>query len=95
MKEHRWFCQAIYEELVNLDSMHIQWKLNDVAVTKGYEINLKKRILAYSAKKINANPPPFSKLKPETSSDSPSAKSKEVRLISDKKEINIFFNLSN
>ena len=39
-----------------------------------------KRILAYSAEKINANPPaPYSTLKPDTSSDSPSAKSKGVR----------------
>jgi hypothetical protein len=38
---------------------------------------LLKRILAYSAKKIKANPPsPYSTLNPETSSDSPSRKSK-------------------
>jgi hypothetical protein len=37
--------------------------------------SLIKRILAYSAKKIKANPPlPCSTLNPETSSDSPSAK---------------------
>jgi hypothetical protein len=45
--------------------------------------NLIKRILAYSAKKIKEKPPPpppppYSTLKPETSSDSPSAKSKGV-----------------
>lgn len=46
-------------------------------------------MLAYSAKKINAKPPaPYSTLKPETSSDSPSAKSKGVRLVSAKQEIN-------
>lgn len=46
------------------------------------------KILAYSAKKIIANPPLlYSTLKPETSSDSPSAKSKGVRLVSAKPEI--------
>jgi len=51
--------------------------------------NLIKRILAYSAKKIKAKPPPpYSTLKPETSSDSPSAKSKGVRFVSAKQEIN-------
>lgn len=45
-------------------------------------------ILAYSAKKIKANPPPpYSTLNPETNSDSPSAKSKGVRLVSAKLEI--------
>ena len=39
--------------------------------------------------KIKANPNlPYSILKPETSSDSPSAKSKGVRLVSAKHEIN-------
>ena len=51
--------------------------------------SLIKRILAYSAKKIKAKPPPpYSTLKPETSSDSPSAKSKGVPLVSAKQEIN-------
>ena len=41
------------------------------------------RILAYSARKIITNPTePNSILKPETSSDSPSAKSKGVRFVS-------------
>ena len=40
-------------------------------------------MLAYSARKINANPAdPYSILKPDTSSDSPSAKSKGARLVS-------------
>jgi hypothetical protein len=40
-------------------------------------------------KKIKANPPPpYSTLNPETSSDSPSAKSKGVQLVSAKQEIN-------
>ena len=41
------------------------------------------RILAYSARKIKANPAdPYSILNPDTSSDSPSAKSKGARLVS-------------
>lgn len=40
-------------------------------------------ILIYSAKKINANHPPiYSTLNPETSSDSPSAKSNGLRFVS-------------
>jgi len=43
----------------------------------------------YSAMKINAKfPPPYSTLKPETSSDSPSAKSKGVRFVSARIEVN-------
>lgn len=50
-------------------------------------IRLRRRIPAYSAIKIKANPTlPYSILKPETSSDSPSAKSKGVRLVSAKEE---------
>lgn len=42
-------------------------------------------ILMYSAKKIKANHPPiYSTLKPETNSDSPSAKSKGLRFVSAK-----------
>ena len=42
-----------------------------------------KRILAYSAKKKRAKgPAEYSTLKPETSSDSPSVKSKGARLVS-------------
>lgn len=47
------------------------------------------KILAYSAKKIKANPPaPYSTLNPDTNSDSPSAKSKGVRFVSANLEIN-------
>jgi hypothetical protein len=50
---------------------------------------LMNKILAYSAKKIKANPPLlYSTLNPETSSDSPSAKSKGVRLVSANLEAN-------
>ena len=42
-----------------------------------------KRILAYSDNIISANPTPiYSVLKPDTNSDSPSAKSNGVRLVS-------------
>ena len=41
------------------------------------------RMLAYSARKKRANgPPAYSTLKPETSSDSPSVRSKGARLVS-------------
>lgn len=51
------------------------------------KIALINKILAYSAKKINANPPLlYSTLNPDTNSDSPSAKSKGVRLVSAKIE---------
>jgi len=47
------------------------------------------KILAYSAIKIRANPPLlYSVLNPETSSDSPSAKSKGVRFVSAKQDLN-------
>lgn len=47
------------------------------------------KILAYSAKKIKAKPPLlYSTLKPDTNSDSPSAKSKGVRLVSAKQDAN-------
>lgn len=53
------------------------------------KINLIIMILAYSAMKIRANPnPPYSMLKPDTSSDSPSAKSKGVRLVSARHDTN-------
>lgn len=47
------------------------------------------KILEYSAKKIKAKPPlAYSTLNPDTNSDSPSAKSKGIRLVSAKEEIN-------
>lgn len=47
-----------------------------------------RRMLAYSARKNRANgPPAYSTLKPETSSDSPSVRSKGARLVSAKVEI--------
>lgn len=46
-------------------------------------------ILAYSARKNNANgPAAYSTLKPETNSDSPSVRSKGARLVSARVEIN-------
>jgi len=53
------------------------------------KITLIKMILAYSAIKIKANPTlPYSILKPDTNSDSPSAKSNGVRFVSATHEIN-------
>ena len=47
------------------------------------EKSLMIKIFAYSARKIKANPAePYSMLNPDTSSDSPSAKSKGARLVS-------------
>lgn len=46
-------------------------------------------MLAYSARKNRANgPPAYSTLKPDTSSDSPSVRSKGARLVSARVEIN-------
>ena len=61
-------------------------ELNDKNIT--LKIILIKIILAYSAIKIKAKPTlPYSILNPDTSSDSPSAKSKGVRLVSATQEI--------
>jgi len=47
------------------------------------------KMLAYSAMKMSANPPAlYSTLNPETSSDSPSAKSKGARLVSAMQDTN-------
>lgn len=47
-----------------------------------------RRMLAYSARKKSAKgPPAYSTLKPETSSDSPSVRSKGARLVSARVEI--------
>lgn len=47
-----------------------------------------RRMLAYSARKKRAKgPPAYSTLKPETSSDSPSVRSKGARLVSARVEI--------
>lgn len=51
------------------------------------EIILRISILKYSDKKIKANHPPiYSTLNPETNSDSPSAKSNGLRLVSAKQD---------
>lgn len=56
-------------------------------------IILKIIILIYSAKKIKANHPPmYSTLNPDTNSDSPSAKSNGLRLVSAKHVINHIIN---
>ena len=68
---------------------HIQKKIKNWPEIKGPEVArlaikyLKKIIIPYSAMKIMANNPAlYSVLNPDTNSDSPSAKSKGVRLVS-------------
>lgn len=66
---------------------------NNLNEKKEFVCNLKLKIkwlvLQYSIKKIKANPPLlYSTLSPNTSSDSPSAKSKGVRLVSANLESN-------
>lgn len=52
------------------------------------EIIINRIILIYSDKKIIANHPPiYSTLNPDTNSDSPSAKSKGLRLVSAKQVV--------
>ncbi len=69
-------------EIVNVNGLISFNKTLDVRKDKN-------RIDAYSAIKINANPTaPYSVLNPDTSSDSPSAKSNGVRLVSATQEIN-------
>jgi len=66
-------------------------KMGGIGVSKNSaaERRLITRILQYSAIKMRANlPPPYSILKPETSSDSPSAKSKGARLVSARRVTN-------
>jgi len=57
---------------------------NTLLLKKNTIVNVENKIiLAYSLKKINTNPiEAYSMLNPDTSSDSPSAKSKGVRLVS-------------
>lgn len=70
------------------ESSEIWW--GPIALLKKItENNLITRMLAYSAMKISANLPLlYSVLNPDTSSDSPSARSNGVRLVSAKEEIN-------
>lgn len=60
------------------------YKENTPLLKKNTIVNVENKIiLAYSLRKINTNPiEAYSILKPDTSSDSPSAKSKGVRLVS-------------
>jgi hypothetical protein len=68
---------------MKLERMDLREEKNMI-VERIHKIN----ILIYSAKKISANHPPiYSTLNPETNSDSPSAKSNGLRLVSAKQEI--------
>ena len=77
--------------MVIIININIEKKEKIDLKNKIIEINLKINILMYSAKKISANHPPiYSTLNPETNSDSPSAKSNGLRLVSAKQvEIHI------
>lgn len=69
--------------------------LNKVLKKIIIDIRLSKIILIYSDKKINANHPPiYSTLNPETNSDSPSAKSKGLRLVSAKQVVSHIVKIS-
>ena len=64
-------------------------EFQNTQITIYQETSLKYRIIRYSPKKINVNKEAlYSVLNPETNSDSPSEKSKGVRLVSAKQEIN-------
>jgi hypothetical protein len=94
------FISLSYRYRGNVVRTHTQIKTIDVEIIYNTRVldlwpkrkklitRLRRRMLAYSAIKIKANPTlPYSMLNPETSSDSPSAKSKGVRLVSAKEEI--------
>lgn len=71
--------------IINIELLMIELiEEKNIIVDKILKINM----FIYSARKINANHPPiYSTLNPDTSSDSPSAKSKGLRLVSAKQEI--------
>lgn len=73
----------IHIEVISKDNSAVEI-LNISLLRKNTIENVENRIiLAYSLKKINTNPiDAYSMLNPDTSSDSPSAKSKGVRFVS-------------
>lgn len=76
---------------INVSHNIVRSLINDIGTPKKMilENNLITKIFAYSAMKIRANNPLlYSTLNPETSSDSPSAKSNGVRLVSARLVIN-------
>lgn len=65
-----------------------RWGMCDAPKKRVAERVFIRRMLAYSARKKRANgPPAYSTLNPETSSDSPSVRSKGARLVSAKVEM--------
>jgi hypothetical protein len=82
----------VFETIIILSIIFIsRLAVNIIAVSR-----LIPRILVYSAMKISAKSPLlYSTLKPETSSDSPSAKSNGVRFVSAKFVINHRINMGN
>lgn len=77
--------RAVVFRIMRMSEIKVIFKLKKIVAVK----RLITKILVYSAIKIKANNPLlYSTLKPETSSDSPSAKSKGVRLVSARLVIN-------
>lgn len=73
----------IHVEVINKDIRVVEIEKTSILKNTTIESVENKIILAYSLKKINTKPTEaYSTLNPETSSDSPSAKSKGVRLVS-------------
>lgn len=77
--------KAVVFRMIKISDIKVIFKLKKIVALNRLII----KILVYSAIKIKANSPLlYSTLKPETSSDSPSAKSKGVRLVSARLVIN-------
>jgi hypothetical protein len=73
--------------MINIDVLTIAGPITPK--NKIADVNLINKIFVYSAIKINANSPLlYSVLNPDTSSDSPSAKSNGVRLVSARVVVN-------
>ena len=74
---------TIQVDVISNDKVAVKKENNDTLKKTTIERVENIIILAYSLKKMSTNPiDAYSTLKPETSSDSPSAKSKGVRLVS-------------
>ncbi len=77
--------KAVVFRIIRMSAIKVMFRLKKIVAVN----RLITRMLVYSAMKINANSPLlYSTLKPETNSDSPSAKSKGVRLVSARLVIN-------
>jgi len=76
-------------EIFRIINKSLHMFVGEIIINKMHVIMLMAIIFMYSAIKINAKVPElYSVLNPDTSSDSPSARSKGVRLVSAKEVIN-------